>query len=168
MPRRIALSPLYCCFWCDRGNYFATQGMACRAAGSKTMARTLLQPAKQAVEVQAMRTVSRLTLRIGGVGYALALLLMLGHWSYAAASDPLLDPLRDIAVRTITRFVTKSLPGSLEVGALRGSLFSAPVLQNVTLRHLVCFLLSLKILCLHERGKRNEQSSLSVHNRQDR
>jgi len=81
-----------------------------------------------------MRTVSRLALRTGSVGRALALLLLLGHWSYAAAYDPVLDPLRDIVARTVTRFVTKSLQGSVEVGALRGSLLSSPVLQNITLR----------------------------------
>src|SRR6266581_2515427 len=81
-----------------------------------------------------MRIVSRLALRTGSVGCALALLLLLGHWSYAAAYDPVLDPLRDIVARTVTRFVTKSLQGSVEVGALRGSLLSSAVLQNITLR----------------------------------
>src|SRR5256712_2532438 len=81
-----------------------------------------------------MRIVSRLALRASSVGRALALLLLLGHWSYAAAYDPVLDPLRDIVARTVTRFVTKSLQGSVEVGALRGSLLSSPVLHNITLR----------------------------------
>src|SRR5262245_37859217 len=81
-----------------------------------------------------MHTVSRLAIRTGSVGRALALLLLLGHWSYAAAYDPVLDPLRDLVVRTVTRFVTKSFQGSVEVGALRGSLLSSPVLQNITLR----------------------------------
>src|SRR5262245_51165386 len=81
-----------------------------------------------------MRRVSRLAIPTGSVGRMLALLLLLGHWSYAAAYDPVLDPLRDMMARTITRFATRSLQGSVEVGALRGSLLSSPVLQNITLR----------------------------------
>src|SRR5262249_38733641 len=80
-----------------------------------------------------MHTISRLAQRIGGVGRALVLLVLLGYGGQAAA-DPLLDPLRDLFIRTVTRFVTKSLKGSFEVGALRGSLLGSPVLQNVTLR----------------------------------
>lgn len=81
-----------------------------------------------------MRLRSRFALRTSSVGRALVLVLLLGHWGSVSAYDPVLDPLRDLVVRTVTRFVTSSLQGSIEVGALRGSLLSAPVLQNITLR----------------------------------
>jgi translocation and assembly module TamB len=58
----------------------------------------------------------------------------MGAWSHAIAYDPVLDPLRDRLVRMMSRFVTRSMKGNLEVGGLRGSLLSAPVLQNITLR----------------------------------
>ena len=72
--------------------------------------------------------------RARSVQCALVLLLLMGSWSHAAAFDPVLDPLRDRLVRTVSRFVTRSFKGALEVGALRGSLLGSPVLQNITLR----------------------------------
>src|SRR5262249_7712168 len=64
----------------------------------------------------------------------LGLLMLMSSWSHAAAFDPVLDPLRDRLVRTVSRFVTRSFKGELEVGGLRGSLLGSPVLQNITLR----------------------------------
>jgi translocation and assembly module TamB len=65
---------------------------------------------------------------------ALVLLMLMSSWSHAAAFDPVLDPLRDRLARTVSRFVTRSFKGELEVGGLRGSLLGSPVLQNITLR----------------------------------
>src|SRR5499426_2425587 len=53
---------------------------------------------------------------------------------YYTVVNPLYMPLRDALVRTVTRKLSQSLHGSVEIGALRGSLFSAPVLHNVVLR----------------------------------
>jgi autotransporter translocation and assembly factor TamB len=58
----------------------------------------------------------------------------MGSWSHAIAFDPVLDPLRDRLARTVSRFVTRSFKGALEVGGLRGSLLGSPVLRNITLR----------------------------------
>ena len=68
-----------------------------------------------------------------GVQCALVLLMLMGSWSHAAAFDPVLDPLRSRLVRTVSRFVSRSFKGALEVGALRGALLGSPVLQNITL-----------------------------------
>src|SRR5215475_3766782 len=65
---------------------------------------------------------------------ALVLLMLMSSWSHATAFDPVLDPLRDRLARTVSRFVTRSFKGELEVGGLRGSLLGSPVLQNITLR----------------------------------
>src|SRR4029434_8223750 len=65
---------------------------------------------------------------------ALVLLMLMSSWSHAAAFDPVLDPLRDRLARTVSRFVTRSFKGELEVGGLRGALLGSPVLQNITLR----------------------------------
>src|SRR5262249_50546416 len=54
--------------------------------------------------------------------------------TYYTVVNPLYVPLRDALVRTVTRSLSQSLHGSVEIGALRGSLFSAPVLHNVVLR----------------------------------
>src|SRR5262245_51316318 len=78
--------------------------------------------------------VRRVLRRIRSVQYALVLLMLVSSWSHAAAFDPVLDPLRDRLVRTVSRFVTRSFKGELEVGGLRGSLLGSPVLQNITLR----------------------------------
>ena len=61
-------------------------------------------------------------------------LLGLGLLLYGTVVHPLYEPLRDPLVRLVTSMVSRSLHGSLEVGALRGSLFSAPVLHDVVLR----------------------------------
>src|SRR5215813_8164365 len=72
--------------------------------------------------------------RARSVQCTFVLLMLMGSWSHAAAFDPVLDPLRDRLARTVSRLVTKSFQGALEVGALRGSLLGSPVLQNITLR----------------------------------
>jgi autotransporter translocation and assembly factor TamB len=81
-----------------------------------------------------VRRVLRRTRRASSVPYVLVLLVLLVSWNRAEAYDPVLDPLRDLFARTITRFVTRSFRGTLEVGTLRGSLLGAPVLQQITLR----------------------------------
>jgi autotransporter translocation and assembly factor TamB len=78
--------------------------------------------------------VRRILLQTRIVQYALVLLMLMSSWSHAAAFDPVLDPLRDRLVRTVSKFVTRSFKGELEVGGLRGSLLGSPVLQNITLR----------------------------------
>jgi hypothetical protein len=52
----------------------------------------------------------------GGVVLALLLVLLLALGMYQGAADPVLDPLRDFLAQTATRFVSKGLTGSLEVG----------------------------------------------------
>src|SRR5262249_36661533 len=66
----------------------------------------------------------------------LALMLLGGLLllTYYTLVNPLYMPLRDALVRTVTRTLSQPLQGSVEIGALRGSLFSAPVLHNVVLR----------------------------------
>ena len=81
-----------------------------------------------------MRRVLRRLRRASSVQCALVLLVLLGAWSRAAAYDPVLDPLRDLFARSVTKFVTRSFRGTLEVGALRGSLLGSMVLQNIMLR----------------------------------
>src|SRR5215468_2593532 len=78
--------------------------------------------------------VRRALRRARSVQCALVLLMLMGSWSHAVAFDPVLDPLRDRLVRTVSRLVSRSFKGALEVGALRGSLLGSPVLQNITLR----------------------------------
>ena len=78
-----------------------------------------------------VRRVLRRARRVQG---AFVLLLLMGSWSHVAAFDPVLDPLRDRLARTVSRFVTRSFKGKLEVGGLQGSLLGSPVLQNITLR----------------------------------
>src|SRR5215510_5198546 len=78
--------------------------------------------------------VRRVLRRARSMQCALVLLMLMGSWSHAVAFDPVLDPLRDRLARTVSRFVTRSFKGTLEVGALRGALLGSPVLQNITLR----------------------------------
>jgi autotransporter translocation and assembly factor TamB len=59
------------------------------------------------------------------------LLLMLAL--YSGIADPLLNPLRDYVLKTAAQYLSRSLNGRLEVGALRGSL-RAPVLHDIVLR----------------------------------
>jgi uncharacterized protein involved in outer membrane biogenesis len=65
-------------------------------------------------------------------------LLLLPWFAYngtaASIADPLLNPLRDYLVRAAARYLSRAINGTIEVGALRGSLFSAPVLQQVAVR----------------------------------
>ncbi|MBM3226931.1 MAG: hypothetical protein FJZ47_24455, partial [Candidatus Tectomicrobia bacterium] len=64
---------------------------------------------------------------------ALGMLGLLGLL-YITVIHPLYEPLRDPLVRLATRLISQSLHGTLEIGALRGSLFSNPALYNVVLR----------------------------------
>jgi autotransporter translocation and assembly factor TamB len=61
-------------------------------------------------------------------------MLLLGSLAHRSRADIILDPLRDFLVQTVTRFVSKSLNGTLEVGSLRGSLLSTPTLHDIVLR----------------------------------
>jgi hypothetical protein len=65
-------------------------------------------------------------------------LLLLSWFAYdgraASIADSLLNPLRDYLVRAAARYLSRAINGTIEVGALRGSLFSAPVLQQVVMR----------------------------------
>jgi hypothetical protein len=65
-------------------------------------------------------------------------LLLLSWFAYdgtaASILAPLLNPLRDYLVRAAAQYVSRAIDGTIEVGALRGSLFSAPVLQQVAVR----------------------------------
>jgi uncharacterized protein involved in outer membrane biogenesis len=56
-----------------------------------------------------------------------------GFWGHAAA-DIVLDPLRELLARSVTKFVTRSFRGTLEWGSLRGGLLGPLVLQQITLR----------------------------------
>src|SRR5215471_11174153 len=73
--------------------------------------------------------------KLGKIAAYLALMLLgVSLLLYYTVVNPLYAPLRDALVRTVTRTLSQSLHGSVEIGALRGSLFSAPVLHNVVLR----------------------------------
>src|SRR5437870_664783 len=76
----------------------------------------------------------RVLWRAWSIQCALGLLMLMGSWNHAVAFDPVLDPLRDRLARTVSRFVSRSFKGTLEIGGLRGSLLGSPVLQNITLR----------------------------------
>ncbi|GIX47266.1 MAG: hypothetical protein KatS3mg131_1477 [Candidatus Tectimicrobiota bacterium] len=69
-----------------------------------------------------------------GWRWAVVMLSLLGPLALGGAADPLLDPLRDLLVQAVAKAISRSLQGRLEVGALRGSLLSAPTLENVVLR----------------------------------
>jgi hypothetical protein len=64
-------------------------------------------------------------------------LLLLSWFAYdgmaASIADSLLNPLRDYLVGAAARYLSRAINGTIEVGALRGSLFSAPVLQQVVM-----------------------------------
>ena len=62
-------------------------------------------------------------------GYVGLALTLLGLCAYLAR-----DPIRDLLGRTVSVWVSRQLNGTLEVGALRGSLVSSLVLRNVVLR----------------------------------
>ncbi|HXH14273.1 MAG TPA: translocation/assembly module TamB domain-containing protein [Alphaproteobacteria bacterium] len=68
------------------------------------------------------------------IGLALAAACPVYLSAAVPISDPLLDPLRDYLVRSVAQYLSKSLDGSIEVEALRGSLFGSPVLHNVVAR----------------------------------
>jgi uncharacterized protein involved in outer membrane biogenesis len=65
-------------------------------------------------------------------------LLLLSWFAYdgmaASIADSLLNPLRDYLVRAAARYLSRAINGTIEVGALRGSLFSALALQQVVVR----------------------------------
>src|SRR4030095_3407932 len=54
---------------------------------------------------------------------------LLGFCAYVAR-----DPVRDVLGRTASAWLSRRLNGTLEIGALRGSLFSSLVLRDVVLR----------------------------------
>lgn len=81
-----------------------------------------------------MRRVLRRLRRASSVQCALVLLVLLGAWNRTAAYGPVLDPLRDLFAWSVTKFVTRSFRGTLEVEALLGSLLGSMVLQNIMLR----------------------------------
>lgn len=60
----------------------------------------------------------------------LAMLLLL----YVTILNPWYEPWRDALLPYVSRLISASLNGTLEIGALRGSLLSAPALHNVVLR----------------------------------
>ncbi|MGE3541210.1 MAG: translocation/assembly module TamB domain-containing protein [Candidatus Tectimicrobiota bacterium] len=73
--------------------------------------------------------------RLGKIALYLTLILLgLGLLVYGTVINPVYEPLRDALVNRVARQISQALNGSLEIGALRGSLFSAPVLHNVVLR----------------------------------
>lgn len=76
-----------------------------------------------------MRHIRHRRLTVSSLG-----LLLIALFAYQSRADILLDPLRDFLVQTVTKIISKSLNGTLEVGALRGSLLSAPTLHEVVLR----------------------------------
>lgn len=67
--------------------------------------------------------------------YSVAALLVLVTLLYLSVINPVYAPLRDPLVRLGTRLASRALNGSVELGALRGSLLSAPVLHDVVLRN---------------------------------
>jgi hypothetical protein len=71
----------------------------------------------------------RKVLVIGG-----SVALVLGLLVYGVLSGLILRSARDAAVQAALRSVSDSLQGDLEVGAIRGSFFSALVLQNIVLK----------------------------------
>jgi hypothetical protein len=73
--------------------------------------------------------------RLATVSIAVLFLLwQSGHGSAASITDPLLDPLRDYLINTVAKYVSDAIRGTIEVGALRGSLFGSPVLHDIVLR----------------------------------
>jgi uncharacterized protein involved in outer membrane biogenesis len=64
------------------------------------------------------------------IGLALLLVTWLTLSSHA---DIILDPLRDLLVNVATKWVSKGLNGSVEVGEMEGSLFGSPILKDVKL-----------------------------------
>jgi autotransporter translocation and assembly factor TamB len=71
----------------------------------------------------------RKVLIIGG-----SVVLVCGLLIYGILADLILGSARDAAVQAVLRSVSNGLQGSLEVGSLRGSLLSAPVLQDIVLK----------------------------------
>lgn len=67
---------------------------------------------------------------IAMIGLALLLMTWLTLPSHA---DIILDPLRDLLVNTATKWVSKGLNGSVEIGKIEGSLLGSPVLKDVKL-----------------------------------
>jgi hypothetical protein len=64
------------------------------------------------------------------ISLALTLACQVSLGVAATISDPLLDPLCDYPVQSVAQYLSKSLHGSIEVEALRGSLFGSPLLQQ--------------------------------------
>ncbi len=76
----------------------------------------------------------RRLLWIGAGGILLLLGVLLLVLVSPRVAQPVVAPVRAYLLRTGTAVVSQSLNGSLEVGALQGSLLSAPVLRHIVLR----------------------------------
>jgi autotransporter translocation and assembly factor TamB len=64
----------------------------------------------------------------------IGLALLLETWSALPShADILLTPLRKLLVNTATKWVSKGLNGSVEIGKIEGSLLSSPILKEVKL-----------------------------------
>jgi autotransporter translocation and assembly factor TamB len=66
------------------------------------------------------------------IGGSVALLIAL--LAYSVLAGLFLQSVRDSAVQAVVRYVSTSLQGTLEVGAVRGSFLSGPVVQNIVLK----------------------------------
>ena len=66
------------------------------------------------------------------IGGSVALLIALLVYGFLAGLFP--QSVRDAAVQAVVRYVSTSLPGTLEVGTVRGSFLSGPVIQNIVLK----------------------------------
>src|SRR5262245_12481212 len=62
-------------------------------------------------------------------GYVSLALALLGLCTYVAR-----NPVRDLLGRTASAWMSRWLNGTVEIGALRGSLFSSLILRDVILR----------------------------------
>jgi autotransporter translocation and assembly factor TamB len=63
-----------------------------------------------------------------------AVVLVCGLLFYGVLAGLILGSTRDAAVQAILRSVSNVLPGGLEVGRVRGSLLSAPVLEDIVIK----------------------------------
>src|SRR5215475_739262 len=67
------------------------------------------------------------------IGGSVALLIALLVYGFLAGLFP--QSVRDAAVQAVVRYVSTSLPGTLEVSTVRGSFLSGPVIQNIVLKN---------------------------------
>ena len=66
------------------------------------------------------------------IGGSVALLIALLAYGFLAGL--FLQSVRDSAVQAAVRYVSTSLQGTLEVGTVRGSFLSGPVVQDIVLK----------------------------------